>query len=147
MPIVFTFTQVREELAKQTAGLTQEEIWMKPANAVAPLGFHLKHMAGTVDRLMTYLAGNQLSQAQLDTLRNESETGASLDTLLRLLNDSFDSAEEQLRKIDPESLYAPRAVGRRKLPTTVLGLLVHISEHTQRHLGQAITTIKLIRAS
>lgn len=145
MPVFFTFAHVREELSKQTAGLTDAQVWAKPADTTASLGFHLKHMAGTVDRLMTYLAGRQLTQAQLDTLRHESEPGANLDSLLRLVNDSFAAAEEQLRTIDPQTLYEPRVVGRRELPSTVLGLIVHISEHTQRHLGQAVTTAKLVR--
>lgn len=145
MPVFFTFAHVREELNKQTAGLTDAQVWAKPANTTASLGFHLKHMAGSVDRLMTYLGGAQLSQAQLETLKHESEAGASLDSMLRLVTDSFAAAEQQLRKIDPDSLYEPRVVGRRELPTTVLGLIVHISEHTQRHLGQAVTTAKLVR--
>lgn len=145
MPIFFTFAQVREELSKHTAGLTDSQVWAKPANTTASLGFHLKHIAGSVDRLTTYLAGRQLSQAQLDVLRHESEGGCTLDGLLRLVNESLQGAEEQLRKIDPDSLYAPRAVGRRGLPTTVLGLVVHIAEHTQRHLGQAVITAKLVR--
>lgn len=147
MPVFFTFAHVREELSKYTAGLTDAQIWAKPANTTASLGFHLKHIAGSVDRLMTYLAGGQLSQAQLDTLRHESEAGADLDTLLRLVDESLDAAEEQLRKVNPETLYEPRAVGRRGLPTTVLGLIVHIAEHTQRHLGQAVTTAKIVRLS
>ena len=147
MPLFFTFAHVREELSKHTVGLTDAQLWAKPANTTASVGFHLKHIAGSLDRLMTYLAGRQLSQAQLDTLRHESEAGGSLDSLLGLVNDSLDAAEEQLRKIDPESLYAPRVVGRRGLPSTVLGLIVHIAEHTQRHLGQAVTTSKIVRLS
>jgi uncharacterized damage-inducible protein DinB len=145
MPVFFTFALVREELSKHTDGLTDAQVWTKPANTTASLGFHLKHMAGTVDRLTTYLVGRQLSQAQLETLRHESEAHAGLDALLRLVNESLEAAEEQLRKIDPDSLYAPRVVGRRALPTTVLGLIVHIAEHTQRHLGQAVITAKLVR--
>jgi len=147
MPVFFTFAQVREELSKHTDGLTDAQVWAKPANTTASLGFHLKHIAGSVDRLITYLAGRQLGEAQLDTLRHESEADAGFDDLLRLVNDSLQAAEDQLRKIDPDSLYAPRVVGRRALPTTVLGLIVHIAEHTQRHLGQAVTTAKLVRSS
>lgn len=147
MPLFFTFTHVREELGKHTAGLTDTQVWAKPADTTGSLGFHLKHMAGSLDRLMTYLAGRQLSQAQLDALRHESEAGESLDSLLRLVNESLKAAEERLKQIDPENLYAPRSVGRRALPTTVLGLIVHIAEHTQRHLGQALTTAKIVRHS
>ncbi len=147
IPVFFTFAQVREELEKHTAGLTQEQVWMRPCNAAAPLGFHLKHIAGSVERLTTYLLGNQLSQAQLDALRRESEPDRGLDEMLREIDESLHAAEEQLRGVKPDWLYEPRSVGRRALPTTVLGLIVHLAEHTQRHLGQAITTIKTIRHS
>ncbi len=145
LPVFFSFAQVREDLAKHTAGLTREQVWTKPGNAAAPLGFHLKHIAGSVDRLTTYLLGRQLSQAQLDSLRHEFETDSELDDLLRQVNESLHASEEQLRRIDPETLYEHRAVGRRALPTTVLGLIVHLAEHTQRHLGQAVTTAKIVR--
>ena len=147
MPVFFTFTQVREDLARYTADLTEEQLWTKPANAAAPLGFHLKHIAGSVDRLTTYLVGHQLSQAQLDSLHRESESGPGLEELLRGVDESLDAAEEQLRQLNPDSLYEYRSVGRRELPTTVLGLIVHLAEHTQRHLGQAVTTIKMVRHS
>jgi len=145
MPVFYTFAQVREELAKHTARLTREQVWTKPANAAASLGFHLRHIAGSIDRLTTYLVGQQLSEVQLDSLRHESEPGLPLQDLLRGIDDSLYASEEQLREIDPNSLYEHRSVGRRAMPTTVLGLIVHIAEHTQRHLGQAITTIKIVR--
>lgn len=147
MPVFFTFTHVREELSKHTAGLMPEQVWKQPANAAASLGFHLKHIAGSVDRLTTYLFGSQLSAAQLESLRRETEPDSTLEELLIALDDSLLSCEERLRQIDPDSLYERRSVGRRALPTTVLGLLVHISEHTQRHLGQAVTSAKIVRLS
>ena len=72
------------------------------------------------------------------------DPGATLVELLNAVNDSLKHAEARLSTIDPSQMYAPRTIGRKKLPTTVLGLLVHIAEHTQRHLGQAITTAKLV---
>ena len=77
--------------------------------------------------------------------QEESDSGAGLDELLRLLDVHLRGTEERLRQIDPQSLYEARGVGRKGLPTTVIGLLVHLAEHTQRHLGQAITTIKMLR--
>lgn len=145
MPAFFTFAHVREELSKHTAGLTDSQVWCKPANTTAPLGFHLRHIAGSVDRLTTYLIGHQLSPEQLESLRQESEPGLAIDELLTAVDDSLLASEEQLRRLNPNSLYEHRSVGRRELPTTVLGLLVHLSEHTQRHLGQAVTTAKLVR--
>jgi uncharacterized damage-inducible protein DinB len=143
MPVFFSFAQVREDLARHTAGLTREQVWQSVAGA--SLGFHLKHIAGSVDRLTTYLIGRQLSDAQLASLKQEHVEDAALNELLQAINTSLRSAEASLRELDPGTLYEPRAVGRRALPTTVLGLIVHLAEHTQRHLGQAITTAKLLR--
>jgi uncharacterized damage-inducible protein DinB len=146
MPLFFTFAHVREEVAKHAAGLTPEELWRKPGGA-GSVGFHLKHLAGSVDRLTTYLRGDQLSDKQLDVLRDEAEPDRSLPELLQVVEEALRKSEEELRRIHPESLYEPRSIGRRALPTTVLGLIVHIAEHTQRHLGQMITTAKIVGQS
>ncbi len=79
-------------------------------------------------------------------LRAESEPGATLDELLAAIDRTFQQAERELRTIQPSRIHDPRGIGRKQLPTTVLGLLVHIAEHTQRHLGQAITTANLVKA-
>ncbi len=105
----------------------------------------MSHIAGSADRLSTYLAGEQLTDAQLEFLGHESESGASLATLMALVEDRLSACEERLRQIPPGSLAEPRAVGRRALPTTVMGLIVHLAEHTQRHLGQAILLSKILR--
>lgn len=144
MPVFFTFEQVREDLRKYTAGLTSEQVWRKMGD-LPTLGFHLKHLGGSVDRLITYLLGEQLSEAQLESLRGESQGDEGIPELLELIDRHFAAAEHRLRQIDPEKMYEARSVGRKALPTTVLGLLVHTAEHTQRHLGQAITTAKLLR--
>lgn len=144
MPVFLTFTQVREELAIQSQGLTSEQVWRK-IEGTASLGFHIKHIAGSVDRLTTYALGGQLSDGQMQSLREEGQGGEGIDDLLRLLDMCLHGSEEQLRQIDPQSLYEARRVGRKALPTTVIGLMVHLAEHTQRHLGQATTTIKLLR--
>lgn len=145
MPVFYTFTQVREELPQHVTGLTVEQVWTRPLDAAAPVGYHLRHLAGSADRLTTYLMGQQLTSAQMDFLRHEADPGAGAEELLWEVNALLRGCEERLRTVKPESLYEPRGVGRRALPSTVLGLIVHISEHTQRHLGQAITTAKIIR--
>lgn len=142
-PLFFSFAQVREDLRKYTEGLTDEDVW-QAAGPNASLGFQLRHMAGSVDRLATYLAGGDLSKEQLEALRAESVPGASLRDLLAALDQTLSSVEEKLKAIDPGSLYEPRYVGRKRMPTSVIGLLVHIAEHTQRHLGQAINTAKWV---
>jgi hypothetical protein len=142
-PILFSFAQVREDLAKHVAGLTSEQVWRKHASA--SLGFHLKHLAGSVDRLTTYLSGHQLSDIQLRVLREEHNGNEDAATLLKLVDEALSNSEQRLRAIDPRQIYDSRTVGRKNLPTTVIGLLVHLAEHTQRHLGQAITLAKLLQ--
>lgn len=143
MPVFFSFAQVRQDLAKHTAGLSRDALWTKVGSA--SVGFHLKHIAGSVDRLTTYLLGQQLSERQLEELSHESEPEGDAGELVARVNRQLTHFEEQLRRLDPAALYAPRSVGRRALPTTVIGLLVHLCEHTQRHLGQAITLAKMLR--
>jgi hypothetical protein len=145
MPVLFSFAQVREDLAKYVAGLTPEQIWRALDNA--SIGFHLTHLAGSVDRLTTYLMGNQLSPGQLRALRTEHEGAWDAATLLAHVDSALSECEARLLTIDPASLYDARVVGRKALPTTVLGLIVHLAEHTQRHLGQAVTLCKAVRNS
>ncbi len=143
MPVFFSFSLVREDLAKYTAELSREQVWRKIGNA--SLGFHLKHLAGSVDRLATYLIGGQLSEEQLLYLRREAEGREDIHELLQIVDKVLEDSEEKLRTLDPHSLYEKRTVGRKQLPTTVIGLLVHMAEHTQRHLGQAVTLAQLLR--
>jgi hypothetical protein len=144
MPVIFSFTMVREDLATYTTGLSTEDVWRK-VGSLPTLGFHLRHIPGSVDRLMTYLEGNQITEQQIAVMKQEGAPGASLDELLAGLHSGLRDAEQRLRAIDPATAHQARYVGRKRLPTTVLGLLVHIAEHTQRHLGQAITTSKFLR--
>lgn len=143
-PVFYCFEQVREDLAKYTDGLTREQLWK--AFDRASVGFHIRHLGGSVERLSAYLAGKQLSEAQLAALKQEWDPNEDLSALLTKVNAQFAACQEQLRVLDPSTIYDRRTVGRRALPTTVIGLIVHICEHTQRHLGQAITLIKLLRA-
>ena len=141
-PVLRSFEQVREDLARHTAGLTDEQVWERPLG-LAPVGFQLRHIAGSVDRLMTYAMGGGLDAAQMRALREEMTPGSSREELLAAVDTALSRAEEQIRSIDPATLSEVRAVGRKRLPTTVIGLLIHIAEHTQRHTGQAISAAKL----
>ena len=143
MPVFFSFAQVREDLIEHVRGVSEENLWKNVRGT--SLGFHLKHLAGSVDRLTTYLAGEQLAREQLAYLAAEFEPGPELASLLRLIDSALAKSEDQLRRLDPSSLYDRRSVGRRALPTTVIGLLIHLAEHTQRHLGQAIILTRMLR--
>jgi uncharacterized damage-inducible protein DinB len=144
-PILHSFQQAREDLAKHTEGLTPEQLWASPYG-FGSAGFHIRHIAGSTSRLMTYAQGQQLSPEQLSELQDEKRPlGIGRDALLALLDRALSDAEAVVRSIDPSTLAEPRAVGRKMLPTTVIGLLTHIAEHTQRHVGQAISAAKWSR--
>jgi len=144
--VLHAFQHAREELAECSEGLSPEQIWSRP-NGLASLAFHIRHTGGAAERLTTYAAGQHLSEQQMGEMRKEAEPGATRDELLSELERRFAWCESIIRGIDPATLREPRAVGRKQLPTTVIGLLVHIAEHTIRHTGQAVTTAKLIRGA
>lgn len=144
MPLFFTFAQVREDLQQHAASLATEQLW-KPVGNNAPVAFHMRHIGGSIDRLLTYLEGGQLSEQQLASVQQEASGSGSFSQLYEELDGKLRDAERRLKAVDVSDLYAARYVGRKRLESSVLGLLVHIAEHTQRHLGQAITTAKLVR--
>jgi uncharacterized damage-inducible protein DinB len=143
MPVFFSFQQVREDLAQHISSLSTEELWRPVGNT--SVGFHLQHIAGSVDRLSTYLAGGSLSEAQMEELGREKQGAMDAIELLHLIHDALSKAEQVLHSIDRNSFYQTRFVGRQRLPTTVMGLLVHLAEHTQRHLGQVIILAQVVR--
>ncbi len=145
-PLLFSFQQVREDLEKWTAGLSAGQMWAAPFD-LGPVGFHVRHIGGSVERLMVYLQGGQLSEAQLADLKSEKTPGASREDLLAQLDAHLREAEQAARGIDPASWTEPRYIGRKQLPTTVGGLVAHIAEHAQRHVGAAIVTAKVVRAT
>lgn len=145
MPVFFSFAQVREDLSRHLEGLTETQIWRTFGKA--SIGFHLKHLAGSIDRLTTYLKGQQLSPAQLRALEEEHTPDSNVDALITEIDARLAETEDYLKTLLPETLYQPRAVGRHFLPTTVIGLLVHLAEHTQRHLGQTISLSGVVRQS
>jgi uncharacterized damage-inducible protein DinB len=143
--LLYTFEQAREELTHFCSGLAVEDVWKAPHERIASLGFQLRHIAGSIDRLTTYLLGEQLDERQLGALKREHEPGADFQELMAALEIEFRRTEAVVRAIAPASFEDARAVGRRQLPTSAGGLIIHISEHTQRHLGQAVLTAKLLR--
>jgi uncharacterized damage-inducible protein DinB len=146
-PILYAFQQAREDLAKYTEGLPPDQLWATP-HGFGSVGFHVRHIAGSTDRLMSYLQGRELTDQQMTELRDESRPlGSGREELLVQLDAALSRAEAVVRSIDPATLADARTVGRKKLPTTVIGLLTHIAEHTQRHVGQAISASKWARVS
>jgi uncharacterized damage-inducible protein DinB len=145
MPVVHSLLQIREELEAVVASLSLEQVWAR-AGGAASIGFHLKHLAGSLDRLLTYARGEVLTDAQLAFLGAEERLGSeSPAQLLRMVLDQLDVALEQARATPVATLGESRRVGRAGLPSTVLGLLFHAAEHAQRHAGQIATTSKIVR--
>jgi hypothetical protein len=145
-PVAHSLLQCREELSATVEPLRPEQIWARPAG-VASVGFHVRHAAGSLDRLFTYARGERLSSEQLAALAREGEPDQDPGAAGRLLagfSHAVDRALAQLRATPEATLLEPRHVGRAQLPSTVLGLLFHGAEHAQRHVGQAVTTAKIL---
>jgi len=143
-PTLYSYAQAREDIAHWCQGLTDEEIWIQP-QGLASVGFHLRHIAGSVERLTSYLRGEQLSDEQLSAIQHETDPGPGRSKLLSDVNEAFLKSEQVIRRLDPARLSEARTVGRKKLPTTVIGLVMHLAEHTQRHIGELIVTTKVAR--
>lgn len=148
MPAAHALVQASEDLAQAASGLSVAELWAKPGGA-ASVGFHLKHVIGSLGRMVTYARGRALDPAQMRELAAEGQPGdppADADTLIRAAQRAIADALDALRTTPRDELFATRTVGRRALPTNVIGLLFHLAEHTQRHTGQVITTAKIVHA-
>ena len=148
-PVAHSLMQCREEAHATISGLTSRQLTARPGGA-ASVAFHVTHAMGSLDRLFTYARGEQLSAEQLAALRAESaanDAPVSGKDLLRNIDEAIERALNQLRVTADADLLAPREVGRARLPSTVLGLLFHAAEHTQRHLGQAVTTARIARTT
>src|SRR5687768_8414483 len=99
-PIAHSLLQTREDAARAGERLTVEQLWEKPGGS-ASAGFHLKHIAGVIDRLLTYARGDALDEGQLATLRAESDPGdppEEAEALVERLRAAIDRAIEELRE-------------------------------------------------
>lgn len=147
MPAAHALMQAREDVERAALGLSPGELWSRPGGA-ASVGFHLRHIGGSITRLLAYASGRQLTEAELEALRSEGEPGeppASAAECVATAQAGIDAALAAIGAAPHDALLAARAVGRGRLPSTVLGLLFHVAEHTQRHVGQVITTAKIVR--
>ncbi len=146
MPVVHSLIQVREELARLASSVPDAQVWERPGGA-ASIGFHVRHAAGALERLLTYARGEALTDAQRAAARAEGEAGqppASMAQVVASAAESIERALEQVRATPRDALLEPRKVGRAGLPSNVLGLLFHAAEHATRHAGQALTTAKIL---
>ena len=148
MPAAHCLVQCREEIGATASVLTAEQVWARPAG-IASAGFHLRHIVGSLDRLLTYARGAQLTREQMAALRAEGDPGNPAEDAASLVAKTLaaiDSAVAVIGATADADLFVPRSVGRAALPSTVFGLLFHCAEHTHRHTGQLVTTAKIVRA-
>jgi uncharacterized damage-inducible protein DinB len=131
-----------EDLLRWCGKLSDAELNLRPAGA-APVAFHIRHLARSLDRLLTYAEGRSLSEEQMARLRTELDPGATHDELFAELTMALADGAARVRALAPTNLEEARTVGKKRMPTTVGGLLVHVADHTQRHVGQAVTTAKI----
>ena len=148
-PIAHALLQAREEVQELTNNFPEKLIWNCPAGVASP-AFHLQHLTGVLDRLFTYAKKASLTAVQLHALSiegNKANTPCTLHELVQLFKKQVDISIEELKNIDIDTLTHQRTIGRKKIPTTLIGLYIHAAEHTMRHVGQLHVTIKILRGS
>ena len=134
-----------DDLAKWTAGLSDAEVHAQPLGLPAA-AFHLRHIARSVDRILSYAEGNQLTTEQLTALKAEQIGNETLAELMAEVEASFSNAAQRVRVLASADFDTFRGVGRKQLPTSIGGALIHVADHTQRHVGQVVTTAKVLVA-
>ena len=140
---VHSMEQVEEDAERWCAGLSDAEMNARPMN-LPPVAFHLRHMVRSLDRLLSYAEGTQLEATQLAALRSEMDAGATTAGVFQELRHGLAECKRRAQAFTPEQYNDERGIGRKMLPASVGSILVHCAEHTQRHLGQAITTAKVL---
>ena len=146
-PAAHAILQVGEDVLPLVADLTPDLLWARPGG-VAAIGFHLLHLPGSLDRLLTYSRGAALTSEQFNSLaaeRTAHEDRPELSRLLARFATGIDAAVAYLRTVPEAGLLIPREVGRKRLPSTTLGLIFHAAEHSSRHAGQIVTLNRLVR--
>jgi uncharacterized damage-inducible protein DinB len=142
--VLHALEMAEEDVERWCGGLTDEELNARPAG-IAPVAFHVRHIARSLDRLLTYAEGNFLSVEQLTVLKTELDP-ATRNELFAEFAAAMEKSAARVRAFKVTELEQARGIGRKQLPTSVGGLLVHVADHTQRHVGQAITTAKVVLA-
>ena len=146
-PVAHILLQVGESADTMIESLTESEWNARPAG-IASAAFHVRHMATVIDRLFTYARGEALTPEQFAELRSEADpvTADDVPAVMSALHSRIERAVAELRSIDPTTLGDFREVGRARLPSTVIGCLVHGAEHAMRHIGQLSVTTRIVRA-
>ena len=146
-PVAHALLQAREELFDMMNTFSENLLWERPAGVASP-AFHLQHLTGVLDRLFTYARNEHLSSEQLYALSiegNQRETLFSMMELIELFDKQVDLSLHELSTVNIDRLTEVRTVGRKQIPTTLIGLYVHAAEHTMRHIGQLLVTVKVLK--
>ena len=146
LPAAHAFVGAAEDVAGAASDLPAESLWLRPGGA-ASAGFHLRHLVGSTGRLLTYARGETLTEEQKAFRVREGEPGSeTVEALVDAVRGALGNAVEYLRSVPADRLLDAREVGLERLPTTMLGAIFHAAEHAQRHAGQFVTTVKVLRA-
>jgi uncharacterized damage-inducible protein DinB len=143
--VLHAFELAQEDVNRWCGPLSEADLNARPFDLPA-IAFHLRHIARSLDRLITYAEGNQLSADQIAALKSEMDPNASREALFAEFSRGLESAAQRVRALAADNLEQSRFVGKKQLPTSVGGLLVHLADHTQRHVGQIVTTAKILLA-
>lgn len=146
-PIAHALLEVSEEAHSIMKDFPETLLWERPAGVASP-AFHLQHICGVIDRLFTYARKELLNERQMEDLStegNKERTFLSLQQLLAQLDKRITEAVNELKNVNPDSLTEPRGVGRKQIPTTLIGLYVHTAEHSMRHIGQLLVTVRVLK--
>lgn len=147
-PVAHVLLQLRDDVPAAVASLTETQ-WNARPGDVASIAFHVRHIGGVFDRMFTYARGDTLSDAQFAALALEKAPVAAHDisALLAWFTAQLDERLHELSRVDESRLSDARTLGRAKLPTTVIGCLVHAAEHGMRHYGQLSVTARVVMAT
>lgn len=145
-PAAHAFLQSKEEVSEYLHDFPESELWVKPFGR-ASVAFHLQHIAGVTDRLLTYAKGEQLSEEQLNYLKSEGipDEKLKLKDLIEKVEKVLDEAVDYLRDIEETELTQKVEIGRKQIPSTLMGVLFHAAEHSQRHIGQMLVTASVVK--
>lgn len=144
--VLHAFELAQEDVDRWCDSLSDADLNARPFE-LPPIAFHLRHIARSLDRLITYAEGNQLSAEQIAALKYEMGSDASREALFAEFHRGLEDAARRVHALTSGDLEQQRFIGKKQLPTTVGGVLVHLADHTQRHVGQIVTTAKILLAS
>jgi len=99
-----------EDVAKWCTGLSDEEMNARPFG-VAPVAFHLRHIARSLDRLLSYAEGTQLDATQKAALKTELDEGATREGVMKEFEAALRSSAARVRAFSPEQYNDERGVG------------------------------------